>query len=205
MADTPSIAQKILNRKKDPELQKQLQGEQIDFDAPDEVADIVKKSSLHTDAATKRKKRFKYGLILLTLPALFYLVHWMFKPFSSDMRFGFCRVFLELNVQYPQKLVLSEVEERSKFVRIWYMKTDAFGQERMENMECFHGYDETKGYFISKIRIDRREVDPEKVARFNTSLSTIMAYPPELTYPRRLRDALGNIDIQTYLFRKPIL
>jgi len=203
-----SIADKILKRKKDPELQKQLESEQIDFEAeakPDQVEEIVQKSKLQTDGLEKRRKRFKYGMILLAVPILAYGVNWLTKPFEADIRFGFCRVFLELNVQYPSKLELSEVEERTNFVRIWYMQTDSFGQERMENIECFHGYDDTRGYYISKIRVNRRDLDPEKVERFNASLNTIIAHPPDLTYPRRLRDALGNVDIQTYLFRKPIL
>lgn len=210
MADKPkkiSIADKILKRKQDPALQKQLAAEQIDVDKVDETEitpEPVTKSSLEKRELKKRQRTFKIGMLLLLLPALVYLGYWLTKPFESDMRFGFCRVFLELHVQYPQRLVLSEVEERRDFVRIWYMQTDAFGQERMENMECHHGHSEELGYFISKVLIDRRELDAEIVDRFNTSLTTIMGHPPDLTYPRRLRDALGNIDIQTYLFRKPI-
>lgn len=211
MADKPkkktSIADKILKRKQDPELQKQLAGEQLDVDKVDETEKIpepVTKSSLEKRELKKRKKNFKITMLLLLVPILGYVGHWLTRPFTADMRFGLCRVFLELNVQYPQKLVLSEVEERREFVRIWYMQTDAFGQERMENMECHFGFDEVRGDFISKIMIDRRELDAERVAKFNTSLSTIIAYPPDLTYPRRLRDALGQINIETYLFRKPI-
>lgn len=213
MADKPkkpSIAKKILSRKKDPELQKQLASEQLSFDEPkeekvDEVADIVKKSDLQTSTLKERKKKFRLAMILIFVPLLGYGVHLGLKPFETDIRFGFCRVYLELSVEYPDLLELSELEERTNFMRIWYMQTDSFGQERMDNIECYHGYDDVRGYFISKIRINRRDVDPAKVELFNKSLPTIVAYPPELTYPRRLRDALGNIDIQTYLFRKPIL
>jgi len=199
-----SAADKVLKSKKDPKLQQQLQSEQIAFEAVDEFENIVENSKLHNLEAEKRKKLFRNVLIIVCIGLFGWLVQWLLKPFEADMRFGFCRVFLEQNVQYPDRLVLSTVEERRNFVRIWYMQTDAFGQERLENIECHHGYDDERGYFIDKIEVNRQEIDPESVERFNASLSTIMAYPPDLTYPTRLRDALGNIDIQTYLFRKPI-
>ena len=206
-----SIAQKVLKRKQDPELQKQLAAEQINVeDDPinekeEEARQAVTESFLQDREVAKRKRIFKFGLWLLAIPLLFYAIDWLFKPFSADIRFGFCRVFLELYVQYPDMLIVNDVEERAKFVRIWYLQTDSFGQERMEKMECHHGYDEVRGYYISKVMIDRRELDPKLVEDFNVSLNTIMAHPPDLTYPRRLRDALGNVNFETYLFRKPIL
>ena len=212
MADKPkkkklSIAEKILKRKQDPELQKQLANEQMDVDKTDEPKpppEPKNKSALEKREILKRKRRFRIGMLILAIPFALLLWDWLFKPFKADMSFGICRVFLELNVQYPQNLVISDVEYVRNFVRLWYMQTDAFGQERMENMECHFGWDETRGSYLTKVLVERREVDPKKVERFNTSMDTIFAYPPDLTYPRRLRDALGNIDIQTYLFRKPI-
>lgn len=208
MAKKPSIADTILKRKKDPELQKQLQSEQLDFEAKeekvDEVQDIVQNSKIQEKALAKRKKNFRLAVIAIAVVVVGYLGHLLFKPFEAGMDFGFCRVFLEQYVQYPTELELSEVEERRDFIRIWYMHTDSFGQDRMDNIECYHGKDPQRGYYISKIRVNRREIDPERVKLFNTSLPTIVAYPPDLTYPRRFRDALGNIDFQTYLFRKQI-
>ena len=200
-----SVAAKVLKRKLDPELQKQLAEEQLDYEAPDEAQEMVQKSSLQDRERIKRKKKFRNAILLLIVPIIGFAVHWLFKPFESDIRFGFCRVFLELYVQYPDMLVLSHVEEKRDFVRIWYVQYDAFGQERMQNMQCHHAFDENGSYYISKILVDRREIDPERVAKFNTSLTTILAHPPDLTYPRRIQDALGNINIQTFLFRKPIL
>ena len=207
MAKKTPIADKILKRKKDPELQRQLQSEQIDFEEKekvDEIQDAVKKSKIEQIEAKNRKKKSRLAIAAIALPIVGYLGYLLFKPFEADMGYGFCRVFLEQNVQYPQYLVLSEIEQKRDFVRIWYVQTDSFGQDRLENIECYHGQDPELGYYISKIRINRRDIDPKKVERFNTSLSTIVAYPPDLTYPRRLHDALGNMDIQTYLFRKEI-
>ncbi len=202
-----SISEKILKRKKDPKLLKQLDLEQIDFNESedvDEVQKIVQSSKIQKKIEQKKKKLSR--LIIGTVAALFlgYGMFLLLKPFEAGMDFGFCRVFLELHVQYPQHLVLSDVDERRDFIRIWYMQTDSFGQERLQNIECYHGQDPERGYYISKVRIDRREIDPEKVSRFNISLAAIVANPPDLVYPRRLVDALGNMDIQTYLFRKKI-
>ena len=205
---TSSIADKILRRKQDPELQKQLQGELADYDAKaeeeSEVDKIIQSSKIQEAEALKRKRNSRLFMGFVGFLVVCGLSYFLFKPYEAGLEFGFCRVFLEQHVQYPDHLVLSEVEEKRNFIRIWYMQTDSFGQERLENMECYHGQDEHGNYYIAKVRVDRRDIDQKKVDLFNISLATIAAYPPELIYPRRLRDALGNIDIQTYLFRKPI-
>ena len=209
MADKKtSIADKILKRKQDPELQKQLQSEQIDLSAnaeTDEIQEILKSSKVQESAKLKRKKKFRIYASLIGSVVIGYLGYLLFKPYEAGMDFGYCRVLLELNVQYPDRLVLSSVEEKSSLIRIWYMQVDSFGQERFENIECFHGQDPERGYYISKVRVNRRDIDQDRVELFNKSLPAIAANPPDLVYPRRLRDALGNIDIQTYLFRKQIL
>ena len=220
MADSKksSIADKILKRKKDPALMKQLDSEQIDFDAVDEpqpdqskkddkhdeIAEIVSQSVLRKNIEAMKKKRKQLMIAAPIVAVIGYLTWWFNTPYYAGLDYGFCKVFLELNVQYPDHLHLSEIEQKRDFVRIWYMQTDSFGQERLENIECYHGQDPELGYYISKVRVDRREIDPAKVERFNKSLSTIVAHPPDLAYPIPLRDALGNIDIETYMFRKPL-
>ncbi len=202
-----SIADKILNRKKDPSFQKQLQSEQVDFEsrADQEIYEAVKDSRFQKDALMKRRRAFKTGLWFLGFLLFAWFVYFLFKPFTAGQTFGVCRVFLELNVQYPDTLKLSTVEEISDYIRIWYTNVDAFGSYRMENIKCTFVADDVIGFRLKEVSINRVEVDPEKVKAFNKILPVVLNSDVDLTYPRPLYDALGNVDIQTYLFRKQIL
>ncbi len=208
-----SIADKILRRKKDPEFQKQLESEQMDFsDEPEKRADqeietAIKESRLQKSSDAKRKKMFKYGAVAVSVLVVGWISYYLFAPFRGGLWFGTCRVFLEMNVQYPSTLELSSVEQLvgEKFVRIWYTNTDAFGSYRMESIKCSFEDDPVTGFRLKDASINRVTVDPAKIEAFNKILPVVFESGVDLTYPRPLRDALGNIDIQTYLFRKPIL
>ena len=108
------------------------------------------------------------------------------------MAFGICKVFLELNVRYPNTLRINTVEEIGTFVRIWYTQTDSFGEYRMEPIQCYYKPDEKLGFILDKVTVRRREVDPEKVNRFNKTIPIILQYPPDLTLPTPLPDSLNN-------------
>lgn len=215
-----SIADKILRRKKDPEFQKQLESEQTHYeDAPNETSDTpesradqeietaIKESRLQKSSQARRKNMFKYGGLALAVLIVGWISYYLFAPFKGGMWFGTCRVFLEMNVQYPSTLQLSSVEQLAaeKFVRIWYTNTDAFGSYRMENIKCSFEDDPVTGFKLKEVSINRVTVDPAKIVAFNKILPVVFESGVDLTYPRPFRDALGNIDIQTYLFRKPIL
>ena len=128
----------------------------------------------------------------------------LFAPFKAGMWFGSCRVFLEMNVQYPSTLELSTVQEFSDYIRIWYTHVDGFGSYRMDNIKCTFEDDPVTGFRIKEITMNRVQVDDNKVEAFNKILPVVFESGVDLTYPRPIRDALGNIDIQTYLFRKPL-
>lgn len=202
-----SIADKILKRKKDPAFQKQLQSEQVDFEsrADQEIHEAVKDSVFQKQALMKRRRMFKGGLWFLGFIVSAWLIYFLFKPFTAGPTFGVCRVFLELSVQYPDTLKLSTVEEISDYIRIWYTNVDAFGSYRMENIKCTFVADDVIGFRLKEVSINRVEIDPAKIEAFNKILPVVLNSGVDLTYPRPLYDALGNIDIQTYLFRKQIL
>lgn len=203
----PSVAQKILNRKKDPTLQKKLQAETLDFEskADAEINAAVQKSKLQARANKTRKTRLKQGGLAIAAVFLSYVGYGLFKPYQAGLTFGVCKIFLELNTRYPHTLRLSTVEELNDFVRIWYTQTNAFGEYKLENIQCHFEADEKTGGRLSKISINRRAVDPERVAAFNKMLPIIFENPPDLTYPRPISNRLEDMKIQTHLFRKPIL
>jgi hypothetical protein len=169
-----------------------------------EIDALIANSALEEKKKLKRKKTFKLGVyggigLLLALGCWY-----LFAPFKGGMAFGICKVFLELSVQYPEMLKLSTVEEMEDSVRIWYTQLDSFGQYRMEPIQCFFKNDETQGTILSKVMVRRREVDPAIVDKFNKSIPTILANPPDLTLPTPLPDSLRSLQIDPLLYMRPI-
>lgn len=167
----------------------------------DEIELALANSKLAEAEREKKKKLFKGAGMLLILVFLFWAYDFLFSPFKAGMTFGICKTFLELNVQFPEDLRLSTVEDFGEYIRIWYAQLDAFGEYRLENIQCHFRADEKTGAGVDKILINRREVDPDKVARFNSSIPVILAYPPDLTRPNPLPDSLRDLQIDTDAFR----
>jgi len=193
-----STADRILTGKKDANFQKEIAAEQLNTEEEPEAqpttTDKVAKAVSEKDIA-KRKNMFKYGMIAVGVLVFAYLVYWLFKPFKGGMPFGICRVFLEQNVQFPDTLRLSQVQRINDFVRIWYVQIDGFGEYRMDNIRCTYEADEQYGIRVKKVSINRRDVEPEKIEKFNRSLPVIFAHPPDLTYPRKLPDSLKDLQL----------
>ena len=167
----------------------------------DEIEAALAKSKLAAAEKAKRKKMFKWGSILIGGGLFIWLVKFLFTPFTAGMTYGVCKTFLELNVRFPQELRISTVDDLGQSVRIWYTQVDAFGEYRMESIHCYFRSDEKMGAAVSKITINRREVDPEKIDRFNNILPVVLANPGDLTIPYPLPDSLGNLQINTDAFR----
>lgn len=168
---------------------------------PDEIDQALANSRLGEQQRAQRKRYFKYGTYVLGLTLVFWAYDFLFAPYTSDMKYGICKVYLELNVQYPQDLRISTVEDYGTYVRIWYTQLDAFGEYRMEQIQCNYIADEVLGMKIEKVAINRREVDPAKVERFNTSIAVIRDFPPSLVIPPPLTDSLSSLQINTDAFR----
>lgn len=179
----------------------------------------TKKPALKTALKKKKKGSFKInkktrkkliigGVVLF----LGYAVYWLFAPAQGGITYGACKVFLQLHVRYPAYLRLSKVTDFGDSVRIWFTQIDSFGQYRMEMIQCHFRYPTEEeaikygnvSFVLDKVAISRREVDPEKIDRFNRSMASIIANPPNLTLPYEIPDSLQDIQIDTDSFRKKI-
>jgi len=170
-----------------------------------EIEAALANSKLAAVQKAKRKKMFKIGGAFLGIAFLYWAYSYLFAPYKAGMTFGICKTYLELNVSFPQELQISTVEDFGQYIRIWYTQLDAFGQYRMENIQCHFRADESTGAALEKILINRREVDPAKVESFNKIIPVILQSDIDLTIPYPLPDSLQNLKIETDLFRKPIL
>lgn len=168
---------------------------------PDEIEQALANSKLAEQQRLQRKRYFKYGMYVVGLTLVFWAYDFLFSPYTADMKYGICKVYLELNVQYPQDLRVSTVDDYGNYVRIWYTQLDAFGEYRMEQIQCNFVADQQYGMRIDKVAINRREVDPAKVTAFNRSIPVIRDFPPSLVVPPPLPDSLSGLQINTDAFR----
>ena len=168
---------------------------------PDEIEEALANSKLAEQQRVKRKKMFNYAFYIAGLTFLFWAYDFLFSAYTADIKYGICKVYLELDVQYPQDLRVSTVDDYGTYVRIWYTQLDAFGEYRMEQIQCNFRADPVTKLALEKVAINRREVDPAKVERFNTSIPVIIANPPPLEIPPPLTDSLSGLQINTDAFR----
>lgn len=174
--------------------------------ADDEIEKALARSAVQKKKGRKKRKKKKWAIIGLVFAIFTWFLIWLFSPLTGTMAYGICRVFLEQNVQYPPHLRLSQVEQFSNWVRIWYIRLDAFGEHRMEPIQCYYRRDEELGYsLLEKVTIRRQEVDREKIEKFNKTIPILLAHPPDLTLPRPLPDTLKNLRFNVNRFIRPIL
>ena len=167
----------------------------------DEIEAVLAESKLVAAEKAKKMRMFKMGGSIAGVALLGYLGYYLFKPFEAGMTYGLCRTFLELYVQFPQDLRISSVDDLGMSVRVWYTQVDAFGEYRMERMQCYFKPDDVTGAALEKVTVDRREVDPLLIDSFNKSIPVVLANPPDLTIPYPLPDSLENLQIDTDSFR----
>lgn len=154
----------------------------------------------------KKKQRLKQLLIFVFVSLFGWLLYYLFAPFTGGIGYGICKTYLELNVPYPQTLLLSEVVvTRNGSVRIWYTHIDAFGSYRLDSFQCTFAVDEqTKASYIAEVKIGKMNIDPIEVERFNVSIPYLVANPPDLTLPVPIPDSLESIEFDLNRFRKKI-
>lgn len=191
-----SVGVRLRPRQKTPPPEKSAAEKDIDAALAGSVLGRRKRES--------RKKLFKMGLWLIGLLLFAYLLYWLFAPFKGSKFFGVCKVFLELTVQYPQELHLSQVNEFGESVRIWYSRLDAFGEYRMEAIQCHFKPDPAYGYRLDRVTINRRDYDTAAVERFNASLPVVLQNLPDLTLPQDFPDNIGALKFDTDLYRRQI-
>lgn len=151
------------------------------------------KQSLSEGRLGKRQKNQRKLLLRVVIGvAVAGILYWayttLFTYQKGAMTFGLCKVFLELQVEYPPELHLSYATPFSKTVRLSYVSHDSYGQVQSSMMDCVYKQDPKRGILLDKVLVNRRQVDPEIIEKFNATIPTIYAFPPDLTYPLGLPD-----------------
>lgn len=170
----------------------------------DELDAALARGRLADRKRAQKKQNFRLGIAAAIATPIVLFLWWMWTPYQAPLTYGICKTYLELNVQFPQGLRVSTVQDMGPSIRIWYTQTDASGAYRMENIQCFFKKDETRGTIMEKITMNRREVAHEKVEDFNRVIRILVENPPNLDYPPPLPDSLEDLQIDTDSFRKRI-
>lgn len=154
----------------------------------------------------KKKKQLKQFVVFMVLGLFSYGIYFLFAPFKAGITYGICKTFLELNLPYPDTLLLSEVVvTRNGSVRIWFTHTDAFGSYRLDSFQCTFAVDEqTKTNYLAEVKFGKLNVDPIEVERFNLALPYLVKNPPDLSLPTPIPDSLESIEFDLNRFRKKI-
>ncbi len=126
---------------------------------------------------------FTIFLLLIVLISIFSC-----GPRKGTMLYGICKTYLEQITPYPETIVPTNVEQYPSATRIYFTSVDPFGQYKLEQIECVYKADADDNLFVDKVLFNRREEDPERVKKFNESLSAIVTSKPDLTLPEPLPD-----------------
>lgn len=188
--------------KQDQEIAQQTVFEDDAVNSISTLAEKLKEKKLQ-----EKRRRFKKIVTFVVLSLVFYLFYWLFKPFVGGPGYGVCKTFIELNVPYPQTILLSEViPTRNNGLRIWFAYTDSFGSYRLEPFMCVFGKDEkTGGMILTEAKLGKLNIDPIVVERFNNAVPYLITHPPDLTLPAPIPDSLDSIHFETDRYRKKIL
>lgn len=168
------------------------------------------KYAVYLQMARENKKPLMIGggvLLGILLLGFGYIA--MTMPRQGSMFYGACKTFLELYVEYPEYLRLTDVyefpKENSSSVRIWFTQLDGFGQYRMEPLECFYKSGPKGNFYLDKITLNRREIDPAKVGAFNKLLPTLQQIDIDLSYPPAIPLNINGLKFNPDKYRRKIL
>lgn len=140
---------------------------------------------------SKQKKKKLYWLGGVAFVGL--LIMLMMMPRQGTIQYGICRVFVELSEPYPQEVRILNVDDFVPLggpVKITYKKTDPFGIEAVNTIECFFKRDEagTPTTTVQKIDINGKSrvysaEHPDYIAKFNQGIPAILKNRPSLDLP----------------------
>jgi hypothetical protein len=127
---------------------------------------------------------------------------WMFMPYTGTLSYGICKAFLEQNEPYPSLIKPYKVDEYPGYVSIFYKRTDSFGYESMNTLECAFESDENGNplYTLKKVDMNGKNrkyplEDEANLKKFNVGVSALVANPPDLTLPWYPMETLSDLKV----------
>ncbi len=170
-----------------------------------EIDTTVLQQNISDKKKTKRKKILISGIAGVVLIFVSLILISIFTPRRVSLEYDVCGTFLENTLRFPTELRISTVEDTDTFTRIWYTQVDAFGAYRMEYIQCFWKQDANQNWVFDKIVMNKRDVDPRVVEKFNRIIPMLLEHPPNLVWPEKMPDRLEDLKFDPDSLRKSIL
>ena len=142
-------------------------------------------ADIPADTKGKKKKKKTWRNIALGVLAFISLIVWYgFQPLTGPVEIGICRTFIELQLRYPHTMRLARTDQYQDIFRLYYTYTGPFGEHRSSLAECRSTIDPATGQpAMTSIKIDRVELEEEKLRRFNQTIPFILQNNPSLVIP----------------------
>jgi len=137
----------------------------------------------------KPKKDSKRAWWLGGIGFFFFLVIFMLYNPQATIHYGVCKVYIELNEPYPEKIKYLSLEDFGQTLRVIYRRVDPFGVVSVNVAECtFKIEDNALTPYLQSVDINGKQKtyvaeDPKKIEEFNKSVPAIEASPPDLSVP----------------------
>ncbi|MEM6811374.1 MAG: hypothetical protein AAF549_02795 [Pseudomonadota bacterium] len=80
-----------------------------------------------------------------------FIVYQACTPRKGNILYGMCYSFLEIQLPFPETISISELELYRRGVRMYFTHWDAFGQERLELVECTFKQDPNEGVQLEDV------------------------------------------------------
>jgi hypothetical protein len=128
------------------------------------------------------------GVLLIILIAMFGC-----QPPQGTIYYGICGALLQQNVAYPETIKHTSIEQYPSALRIYFTHVDAFGQFKLEMLECVFKNDPNKGIQMEKVLYNRQFMDQAIIDKFNVSIPAVILSEPDLTLPEPIPSALESL------------
>lgn len=142
-----------------------------------------------------RKKRVilsAAGVVLLMIGIIFGVAKLTEKNLGPP-HFGICKIFTELNIQFPSEAKNVYVDGFGETLRLGYRTIDSFGSFRLDSISCTFREDPELGLVLNTYSINRREFSKEEIEKFNRSLKYFDDFNVDLEMPDGLPDDIEKL------------
>ncbi len=114
------------------------------------------------------------------------LIWYGFQPLIGTQEYALCRVFVELQLKYPETLQVLAVKKFQQEQRVDYVYIGPYGERRIEVMACVFNIDPDTGLLTMRnATLNRVPVADEKVEGFNKGLPYIQTLDLYKNLPAR--------------------
>lgn len=140
-------------------------------------------------AAQRKKRRRTQKMVVGGVFALLLVFVWYgFQPITATTEYGVCRTLAELHAQNHNTMKVISYENYGPAWKIFYTYTGQYGEQRSNYIDCVFTRDQNGQMIIKEAKINRKPIEKEELARFNTTIPAVIAAGLDLVVPPPLEE-----------------